>query len=124
MEIFSPLIIAGLILFILTILSGFWLGKLGRPLNVILFNIHKISALTAIVLMILGFVRLLKSGTIATQLQIVFIISGISLLLTLVTGGLLSFDKFDKKFFALVHRFSSFLVLVLTATGLYFLAVL
>jgi hypothetical protein len=38
-------------------LSGFWLSRSGKPYNGIIFNIHKLIALTAVVLFVITLYR-------------------------------------------------------------------
>ena len=48
MEIASKFIAPGIV-FLLTLVFGFWLNNSGKPYNGILFNIHKLIALGAVV---------------------------------------------------------------------------
>ena len=44
----TKLVITGFLL-LLTVGSGFWLSSLGRPLNSIILNIHKLIALATVI---------------------------------------------------------------------------
>ena len=56
----SPLFI--LLLFLLTILAGYWVSRGGRPINAIRFNVHKFLALGAVILAGVRLYPLLKAG--------------------------------------------------------------
>ena len=49
----QPVFIYPLILFFISVCFGFWVSKLGKPYNGVLFNIHKLVALSGVVLTIL-----------------------------------------------------------------------
>lgn len=55
------------IVFLLTLASGFWLSRGGKPLNGVIFNIHKLIALGAVVATAVQLFKLLETGQILSQ---------------------------------------------------------
>ena len=49
------------IAFLMTLISGLWLSRAGKPLNVAIFNIHKLIALAAVVLAVIQTRSVLKT---------------------------------------------------------------
>jgi hypothetical protein len=96
-----------IILLIITFASGFWLNKIGRPLNNLIFSFHKIFAIAAIILSIIIFYNLHKTIQFENTLLIWLSLTGVLILLSLVSGALLSFDKFAIKFTIWAHGISS-----------------
>ena len=54
-------------LFILTLVFGFWVSRLGKPYNGVLFNVHKLIALGALVVTAIQMVNLAFSGLVVDQ---------------------------------------------------------
>jgi hypothetical protein len=88
----SRILAAGLF-FLFIFISGFWLSRLGKPYAVVIFTIHKLLALGA--LLFLG--RLVYLAQHTAPLQglplLVIAITAICLLTLFVTGALVSLDK-------------------------------
>lgn len=96
------------ILFVFTVIAGITLSFLGRPLNKMLFNIHKLIGLGMVVLSVIAFVRLFKMETLPEgPVKLIVFIAAISLTVLIATGGLLSFDKLSGKFMVVLHAFST-----------------
>ncbi len=96
------------ILFVFTAIAGIILSFLGRPLNKVLFNIHKLIGLGLVVLSVIAFVRLFKIETLPEgPVKLLVFIAAISLVALIATGGLLSFDKFSGKFIVILHAIST-----------------
>lgn len=122
MHIFTPGIILTVVGLLITVGSGFWLCLRGRPLNTILFNIHKLTGLTTIVIIVLSF-RLLLMPIEKDLLWTILIYASLSAMLTLLSsGGMLSFDKFGIPAVVNIHRLSSLFILITGGTGLYILS--
>ena len=96
------------ILFIITVITGIVLSIPGRPLNAALFNVHKLIAIGVIILSVIAFLRLFKATTsIESPVKLLTIIAVISLIGLVVTGGLLSFDRFAGRLIVAVHAIST-----------------
>ena len=116
----SKIIISGL-LFLLTIISGIWLHKMGKPLNTFIFTIHKLLALAAVIFTAILIYNLLKNVEIKTLLLILIIIAGLSILALFISGALLSIGKFPHNTMLLVHNIATILAVIFTAATIYLL---
>ena len=112
--------IAG-ILIIFSIISGIWLSKIGRPLNGLIFSVHKIISLLAIVAT--GIVIYYSQQGIEINRTDLFLIfaTGLVLLLSLISGFLLSFDKFVNDFLLYMHKFMPALIILFSILSIYFI---
>ena len=92
MSIMQKIICAGL-LFIITISTGIWLNSSGRPLNALIFNIHKLTAVAAVIFTAVLIRGLLKNAEIRTFILALIIISILLVLVLFVSGALMSTGK-------------------------------
>jgi len=107
------------ILLLISIISGIWLSKLGRPLNTAVFTIHKLISILVIILMVVVIYNYQKTITIEKTEWIFIIITGFIFLITVLTGALLSFDKPVNNIILTLHRISSILVIVSSILTIY-----
>lgn len=111
--------IAAFIIYILAIFSGFWLSKLGRPLNTPIFTIHKLAGLVVFILMIL----ILKNNISSIMLNslTVFIIALTFILFAgiIATGGIMSFEKSYPRVVFIVHTSLPFLTAISVGIAYY-----
>ncbi len=96
------MLIAGSLL-LLALASGYLTHGLGRPLNTALFTVHKLSAMAAIVFAVLAYVAVRQTLTCPSPTGILIAVSLLLLVVLLVTGGFLSFDRFAGTWLATVH---------------------
>ena len=99
------------IIFIVTVISGIWLSKLGKPYKPLVFNIHKFIALAFIIYAILISRGIYKTIQMNPLLWILLILSGIFILLALISGGILSAKEELLNSISLTHKLSSTLAL-------------
>jgi len=90
--------------FVLTVFLGFWLNRLGKPYQVMLFNIHKLVALAGVVLLGLGFIKQFETGPVQTPVIILMVSIAIMAIILFASGTLMSLDKLNYKFLRLLHR--------------------
>ena len=90
--------------FIVTVILGFWLGRLGKPYQEVLFNIHKLLALAAVVLVGLEFSHLFKSRDIHSELILLMILIALLVISLFASGALMSLDKGNFKLLQWSHR--------------------
>jgi len=109
----TQIIFAG-ISFLLMVITGVVLSRLGRPLNKAVFAFHKIFSLLTIVLLVLAALPHLKIVGWGSTLMITALLAGAMLLISFVSGALLSFEKVMPKFVTIIHRISSLLVIIST----------
>ena len=103
-------IIISSILIVLLILAGVFLHQKGEPYNVILFSIHKVLTIVMIILMALVVLRFFRQEDVS---MIYYVLSGIialSLVGLLVSGGMLSLDKFHAAMLR-IHQVSTLVFL-------------
>ncbi len=106
---------------VLTLVSGFVLSQLGRPLNSAIFTIHKLIAVGTVILIALSIRNFYTAGNVQ-PLHFVFIGgTGLLLLMLIVSGALLSFDKLATQPIIMIHQIVPLLVLTFSAITAYLL---
>ncbi len=96
-------IVAGIFL-TLSILSGIWLTRSGRPLNVVIMTIHKLISLGAVIFTGVGIYRLSLAGGINLADWINILITGILFITLFASGAILSAGKVTKGALLVAHR--------------------
>lgn len=102
------------ILFLLTLAFGFWLSKAGKPYNGFLFNLHKLIALSGVVLAVIRYSTINFEGTIFP----LFVLAAICVVALFTTGALMSMEKTAYALTLTIHRVALVtlaIVLALTA---------
>lgn len=118
----SKILITGAV-FVLILASGFWLSRLGRPINTIVLTIHKLVSVVAVVYLVVNVYRI-NQVTPLTTLGIVATVVAILLFLVMIaTGGLLSVEKEMPAFVHTIHQITPYLVILSTSATLYLLLV-
>ncbi len=111
-----------LILFLFTLLAGYWVSRAGRPISPIRFNVHKFLALGAVILAGVRLYPLLKAGdTTAALLLLTVLLAGLVVAL-FATGAVLSRPGEGKPKLKLAHAVLSYAAL-LAAGGVVFLLI-
>lgn len=103
MELANRFITSG-ILFLLTLAFGFWLSHAGKPNNGLLFNVHKLIALGAVVLVI---IQLTKTPNLLIPVSLVAVglgLAAFSVIALFVSGALMSAGKLDYALMLTIHR--------------------
>jgi len=108
------IVIAG-ILFIVSIISGLILNRGGLPRKVIMFTIHKLASIAAVILVFIAYLNLQKIFETGNIGQGFVIASGILLLLAVVSGAWLSIDKQINRIILLTHKVTSLLAIICSA---------
>lgn len=109
--------------FLLILLSGYWLSRSGKPYSTIVFTVHKLVALAAIVVLGVTVYRINRAGALSALELLAAIMTGLFFLGTMVTGGMLSVPT-DKAMPAIVHKLhqvTPYLTVLSTAVTLYLL---
>lgn len=103
-----------IVLFLLTLAFGFWLGYIGRPYNGILFNIHKLIALGTV---ILAGIQIFKTaGGFDLPLTIIaLVVAGLCIVALFASGAFLSIGNLDYQAMKTIHNLA--LVLLVIAMG-------
>jgi hypothetical protein len=109
------------IIFLLTLVLGVWLSYSGKPYNGILFNIHKLIALGAVVITGMQVYKLLQETQIDTLLIVLVILTGLWVVTLFATGAMMSAGKLDYKMMLTLHKVMPFLTAVTMALTIYLL---
>ena len=103
MNILSSFVVPG-IAFALTLAFGFWLSRSGRPYDGLLFNIHKLIALAAVVVTVVPLVRMLKSTDLPALTIALLALAALCATGLFVSGALMSAGKLDHALLHTLHR--------------------
>lgn len=90
--------------FLLTVAFGFWLSRLGKPYNGLLFNVHKLVALGAVVLAGLQVRDLLKMSEQQNLLIVLIFLIGVCVLALFVSGAFLSIGNVEYRIVKFIHN--------------------
>lgn len=94
-------------LFLATLIFGVLLSQLGKPYNGLLFNVHKLLALGAVIVTVVQFSRALKGTDTLTLLIVLLILAGISVVALFASGALMSRPQLEKRNYTIlltIHR--------------------
>jgi hypothetical protein len=108
------------ILFILALGCGYWLSRSGKPYNGLIFNIHKLIALAAVVVTAIQTFNALKIGEVQPLLSVLLIVIGLCAVALFVTGALMSANKATGRAALTIHKIAP-LPAVLAAFGTLYL---
>jgi hypothetical protein len=92
MNITARAIVAGLF-FVFVFLSGIWLSRTGRPLNVGISTVHKLVGLAAGILLLVTIHQRNRVVSLNAAQWIAIVATGLCFLGTVASGGFLSSDK-------------------------------
>jgi hypothetical protein len=81
------------LLFASIFLSGIWLSRTGRPLNVGISTVHKLIGLAAGIFLLVTIYQCNRSLTLSGSEWIAIVATGLCFLGTVASGGFLSSDK-------------------------------
>jgi hypothetical protein len=91
-------------LFLVTVGFGFWVSRTGKPYNQILFNVHKLTALGGVVLVV---IRIMDLG-LFQGLQRIFLFSVVGAFMAVIglfaTGALMSIREDEPVIIKWLHR--------------------
>ena len=120
MEFASKFISSGIV-FLLTLVFGFWLSHLGKPYNGILFNIHKLIALGAVVTTAIQIYNVLKIMESQSLIVILVIIAVICVLALFASGAFMSIGNLNYQVMKTIHNAAPVLMVIAMALTIYFL---
>ena len=121
MEIASKFIAPGIV-FLLTLVFGFWLSNSGKPYNGILFNIHKLIALGAVVATAMQIYNIFKVMGSQSPIVILVILAAICVVALFVSGAFLSIGNLNYQLMKTIHNIAPVLMVIAMALTLYFLS--
>jgi hypothetical protein len=118
MNIAARAIIAGLF-FLFIFLSGVWLSRTGRPLNVAISTVHKLISLAAGIFLLVTIYQRSRLVPLSAIEWIAIVVTGLCFLGTVASGGFLSSDKPMPAALLRVHQIVPVLTLLSSAATLY-----
>jgi len=111
------------LLFLLTLAFGVWLSHAGKPYSSLLFNIHKLIALGAVIVTGVTVYQGRANVTIGSFTFTAVVATGLLFAALFVSGALLSIGQPDSAAILIVHRVAPWLVIVTAALTLYSLTI-
>jgi hypothetical protein len=107
--------------FFIVLISGIWLTRAGKPYSALLLNVHKLISLAGVVLLALFVRQQGRVSELPSALIAVNAVSGLLLVASIVTGGLVSVDRPMPRTILFAHRVMPFLSLAASAVAVYLL---
>lgn len=107
--------------YLIVLLSGFWLSRSGKPFGGVIFNIHKLVSLAGVALFVFTMYRTDGVAELSAVGLVAGLVTSVSLLALIATGGLLSTGKRMPALIQKLHHTIPYLALVSTAVTLYLL---
>jgi hypothetical protein len=118
MTVLLPFVTPG-ILFLLTLASGLWLSRAGKPLNTVIFTIHKLIALMTMALLLY---RALQAGGAPASMIALLLLAGACVVALFATGALMSMDRPGYATLLRIHNFAPVAAVMAIAGALWLLA--
>ena len=113
--------IAGLLL-LFTLASGVWLSHAGKPLNVVIFTIHKLIALATVIVIVVNVYHLYRAVDTRAPVELVVIaFTGLLFIALFITGALLSRSNALPVVILRIHQVAPLLALVCSTVTMYLL---
>jgi hypothetical protein len=118
MDMPSKLLTPGII-FLLTLVSGLWLSRTGKPLNTVVFTIHKLIALATVILTGMAIYNLINDTQIQLLIAALIAVAALCVVALFITGALMSRDKPLDDNLLTIHKAAPFLVVIAMLVTLY-----
>ncbi|MEN6409033.1 MAG: hypothetical protein ABFD44_04890 [Anaerolineaceae bacterium] len=120
MEIYASYLLPG-ILFLLTLIFGFFVSRSGKPYNGILFTIHKLIALGAVVTAVIQLSRMRSAVDAVTLMVVLMVVAAICVAALFASGALMSMNRLDYIRMRTIHRIAPVVLLGAMAWLVYLL---
>jgi heme A synthase len=111
------------VLFLCIFVFGFWLSRSGKPYNQVIFTIHKLVALGAVVYLAVTVYRVHQAAPLTSAHTIIIALTALCFITVFVTGALLSLDKAMPLIVLRLHQVAPYLAVLSTTASLYLLLV-
>jgi hypothetical protein len=111
-------VVGAVLLSVLILVTGFWLGVTGKPFNSAILNVHKLISLAGVVLFGITTYQINKTSGLDTTEMVAIVVTGVLLLSAIVSGGLSSIETMQKAV-VIVHRITLSLAALATMVTLY-----
>lgn len=117
----TRIIICGL-LFLLTLASGVWVSHSGKPVNIVIFTIHKLMALATVIVVATIVYNVHRETPIKALIELATIAVTVLLVIALfITGALLSRNSPMPAAILRIHQIAPLLALVSSTATTYLL---
>jgi hypothetical protein len=117
---FMKMSYAGLF-FIAIFISGYFLSRIGKPYNMLVITLHKLIGLATGVFLVSSLLRFHQVEDLNTSAVIALVITGISFIVLVVSGSLLSAERQFPPIFSTLHKVFPYFTLL--ATGILLIVV-
>lgn len=107
--------------FALTVAFGFWLGRLGKPYNVPLFNIHKLIALGVVIITSMRVYEAVKALPVQAVVIGLIAMTGLAIVALFVSGAFLSIGNVDYETIKTIHNIAPVVVVIAMGLVIYLL---
>ena len=121
MNMLTRFVVPGIAL-LLTLVFGFWLRNSGKPYNGILFNIHKLIALAAVILTAVQLYPMLRVSEPQALGILLISAAGLGVAGLFATGAIMSIRKGANNLPRIIHNVALVLVVITMAATIYLLA--
>jgi len=111
-----------IILFLMTLVFGFWLSHAGRPYNGLLFNFHKLIALACVVFLGVQFSKTLQAPD--WQLVVLLVVSALCVIALFASGALMSAGQMDYALMLTIHRIAPVVLVVGVGLAMFFIRII
>lgn len=115
MNVIVPRAIAAGLFFLAIFVTGFWLSRLGRPYSGLLFSLHKLIALAALVFLGVMLVRAQRPNPLDALQLAAIVVSGLCFIVTILTGGLGSLEGDTALLLQRIHQFMPYATVLSSA---------
>ncbi|MDL1910475.1 hypothetical protein FBQ81_07245 [Chloroflexi bacterium CFX6] len=120
METSSKFIVPG-ILFLLTLVFDFWLSRLGKPYNALVFNVHKLIALGAVIFAVLQAYNLLKGAGVQSVVVALVAVCIVCVISLFTTGAFMSIGNLPHAPLLTIHKIALTVLPLAAVSTIYFL---
>ena len=103
----------------MTLAFGFWLSRAGKPYNGVLFNIHKLLALAAVIVAVFEIRKTLQGDGAAPIYGVVIALTGVSIIALFATGALMSIGKLNYAVSLTIHKAAPILATMTLIAAIY-----
>lgn len=116
----SPFFAFSGVAYVLTVAIGIWLSQKGKPYHEALFNIHKLIALAAVILVGVHISNQYKTGEFPATLTLAVAALAFLVIILFVTGALMSLEKLNYKILHLLHQIVPTILILVGLWMVYF----
>lgn len=106
-------------LFAVIFVSGFILGRAGKPYGTLIFNLHKLIAVGTVAYLVLALLKLNRVEALGQTAFAAALVSGVLFLILIITGGIISAIPAAPKTVSLLHRIAPYFVIIAAAATLF-----